>query len=64
VEVKHSMPESGRLKELRHKSISLFNEIRTKLDNEGIFLLNEYESILTEIQILESRNLDDETDDK
>jgi hypothetical protein len=55
--------EKDRLSFLTNESINLFNALKTKLDTEGISLLNEYESVLTEIQILEGKTADDKLDD-
>ncbi|EPR12344.1 hypothetical protein [Ruminiclostridium papyrosolvens] len=53
----------AQLELLRNKSIELFNTINSKLNNEDKHYLFEYETILTEIQIVESKMLDDKTDD-
>lgn len=54
---------NNRLSYLRNRSIELFNCLSSFLKEEHRILLFEYEEVITEMQLMESKMPDDNSDD-
>ena len=57
------MSIENKLPNLKNRSIELFNSLLSKLNKDHHRLLFEYEEVLTAIQLIENKVLDDNLDD-